>query len=232
MTQNIFYHGGRIYETLEWGAWANKEGYCHAAMVMSCDENDDLLVPENWSFTEPVPFSPFVPALSDLPRDTMMIEGTLCRSPEGELLNVMRFGKYHTAIAFRVNTEDPEAPLTFSHLIDFPANYTKFMIKFDEESGYYYSIGARVYDPEKAWARNLLSLLRSRDLASWEVVTDLFDERGADAAKIGFQYVDFYFEGEDIIYLCRTARNGANNYHDSNYSTFHRIKNFRDRAAK
>ena len=35
-------------------------------------------------------------------------------------------------------------------------------------------------------------------------------------------------EGEDIIYLCRTAMNNANNFHDSNYSTFHRIKNFRN----
>ncbi|MBE6762720.1 MAG: exo-alpha-sialidase, partial [Ruminococcaceae bacterium] len=46
--------------------------------------------------------------------------------------------------------------------------------------------------------------------------------------KIGFQYVDFEIEGDDIIYLCRTAMNNAHNYHDANYSTFHRIKNFRD----
>ena len=47
--QNIMIHNGRIYETLEWGSWANQE-YCHAAMVMSCDENADLLNPENWHF--------------------------------------------------------------------------------------------------------------------------------------------------------------------------------------
>lgn len=225
--QNIVYYGGRIYETLEWGAWANKEGYGHAAMVMSCDENADLLVPENWSFSEPVPFRPFVPALAELPIDTMMIEGTLVVSPEGKLLNIMRFGKYHTAIAFAVNTEDHDAPLAFSHLIEFPANYTKFMIKFDDVSGYYYSIGSRVYDPERTWTRNLLSLLRSRDLETWEVVCDLYDYRDKEAEKIGFQYVDFSFEGEDIIFLCRTAIGGARTFHDTNYSTFHRIKNFR-----
>ena len=41
-------------------------------------------------------------------------------------------------------------------------------------------------------------------------------------------YVDFEIEGDDIIYLCRTAINRPRTYHDSNYSTFHRIKNFRE----
>ena len=36
-----------------------------------------------------------------------------------------------------------------------------------------------------------------------------------------------FFEGEDILLLCRTAMNGANSYHNSNYSTFDRIKGFR-----
>ena len=56
---------------------------------------------------------------------------------------------------------------------------------------------------------------------------DLHDHRNEDVAKVGFQYADFEFDGEDIIYLCRTAVNGAHSYHDSNYSTFHRIENFR-----
>ena len=50
----------------------------------------------------------------------------------------------------------------------------------------------------------------------------------ADTAHVGFQYVDFAIEGNDLLFLCRTALNGANSYHDSNYSTFHRIKNFRE----
>ena len=50
----------------------------------------------------------------------------------------------------------------------------------------------------------------------------------ADTAHVGFQYVDFAIEGEDLLFLCRTALNGANSFHDSNYSTFHRIKNFRE----
>ena len=224
--QNIFYHSGRIYETLEWGAWANKE-YCHAAMVMSCDENDDLMRPENWSFSEPRTFSQFDTSLADLSNKTMTIEGTLTLSPNGKLLNIMRFGKYHHALAYEVNVFDHDAPLTFSHCIQFPSNYSKFMIKYDDVSRQYYSIGTMAYDPNNTSTRDYLALLTSRDLEHWEVARKLYDYREIDTAHIGFQYVDFEFDNEDIIYLCRTAINGAHNFHDSNYSTFHRIKNFR-----
>ena len=33
---------------------------------------------------------------------------------------------------------------------------------------------------------------------------------------------------DDLIYLCRTAMNGAFNFHDANYSTFHRVEQFRE----
>lgn len=225
--QNIVYYDGRIYETLEWGTWSNRV-YGHAAMVMSCDENDDLLVPENWSFSEPRPFAHFTEELQNLPLHTMTIEGTLVTDREGKLLNIMRFGKYGTALVYRVDTENHEAPLSFLRCMEFPANYSKFMIKYDADFDAYYSVATRVYDREYAGARNLLSLFRSEDLVHWTVVCDLFDFRSHDREKVGFQYVDFEFEGDDIIYLCRTAINNAHNFHDANYSTFHTIKNFRN----
>ena len=224
--QNMLYLGGRLYGTLEWGAWANKV-YCHAAMVMSCDENADLLDPASWHFTEPLPFTQFTPELSDLPDCTMTIEGTLTVAPDGKLLNIMRFGKYHKVIAYEVNTADPDAPLRYYGCFDFPANYSKFMIQYDAVSGYYYSIGTMAYDPEQIKTRNYLALLRSRDLRTWEIAKDLFDYRDHSAETTGFQYVDFRIEGDDILFLCRTALNGAHTYHDSNYSTFHRIRDFR-----
>lgn len=224
--QNMICHDGRLYGTLEWGSWKNRE-FGHAAMVMSCDENADLLVPENWHFSAPLKFDHFLPELADLPKKTMTIEGTLAVSPEGKLLDIMRFGKYNTAIAYEVNTADPDAPLRFSHLIPFSANYSKFTVKKDSVTGYYYTVGTRVYSPDNLRARNLLSLMRSPNLQEWEVVTDLLDYRHADSALVGFQYVDFEIEGEDLIFLSRTAINGAHNFHDANYSTFHRVKNFR-----
>ena len=68
----------------------------------------------------------------------------------------------------------------------------------------------------------------SNDLENWYVVSDLLDFSNQNPDKIGFQYVDFEIEGEDIIFLCRTSINNAHDYHDANYSTFHRIENFRE----
>lgn len=52
-----------------------------------------------------------------------------------------------------------------------------------------------------------------------------------DVEKHGFQYVDWQFDGRHIIFLSRTAYEdefgGARNFHDANFLTFHRIKNFR-----
>lgn len=224
--QNIVIHNGRIYETLEWGTWGNHE-FGHAAMVMSCDVNDDLLVPENWSFTEPKRFDYFTTELECLEKPVMTIEGTLTVSPEGELLNIMRFGKRNNILAYKVNTEDHDAPLEYSSLIHFEANFSKFMIKYDAVSKKYYSVATRLYEGSRDNARNLLSLMVSPDLKNWEVACDLLDYRHSDPDNTGFQYVDFEFDGDDIIYLCRTAINEPRNFHDANYSTFHRIKNFR-----
>ena len=225
--QNLFVHNGRIYNTLEWGTWANKE-YCHAAMVMSCDMNDDLLVPENWSFTSPRKFDPnFAPDVSHLPYCTMTIEGTRVVDPRNRLLNVMRFGGDRCVLAYEVNTQDHEAELSYSHCIPFPANLSKFMIKYDAVSKKYYSIASRLHESIKT-NRDLLSLMASNDLENWYVVSDLLDFSNQNPDKIGFQYVDFEIEGEDIIFLCRTSINNAHDYHDANYSTFHRIENFRE----
>ena len=225
--QNIVRYNGRIYETLEWGTWSNTD-FAHAAMVMSCDENDDLLDPQSWSFTEPVKFAHFVPELSDMPMNPQMIEGTLAVSPDGKLYNHMRFGMGGHSIVYKVNTDDPDAPLEFSRLMKFPANLSKFMIKFDEITGKYFSVATIGYlDSNKYWYRDYLVLMSSADLVDWKIEKDIFDYRGVDGKHIGFQYVDFEIDGDDIIFLCRTSFNGAHDFHDSNYSTFHRIKNFR-----
>ncbi len=229
--QNSLVYNGRRYLSVEWGNW-NGNDYFFAPMVMSCALDDDMLIPENWSFTEPHQVS--ADPLAWVPHKFSLIEGTLAMSPDGKLLNVMRFGMANKkAMALRVDTDDPEAPLVYDRLINFPGNKSKFMIRYDEVSRRYYSICCYIYDWENAnGARNMLTLVASDDFENWEIVSTLYDYRDQDPFKIGLQYVYFMFDGDDILYVCRTAMNNANNFHDSNYQTFHRIKNFRDLTAE
>ena len=232
--QNLVVYNNRLYETLEWGNWINEE-YYHAAMVMSCHVEDDLLVPENWHFSQPLKHDPNWEGLTKGPHKGT-IEGTLCVAPDGKLYNVMRFNTtlgcdplYGVVPAFRVNTDDPDAPLEYSHGIQLPCNHTKFMIKFDSVSQRYYCIGNRILSPAHYGKRDVLTLFTSRDMRNWEVLLDIIDmhEENGTNNKIGFQYCDFEFDGEDIIFLCRTCMNNGDSFHNTNASTFHRIQAFR-----
>ena len=228
--QNILEHNGKLYTSVEWGAWAS--GY-HAAAVLSCDSESDLLDADSWKMSMPVKFDPSWDGVEPYPTNGC-IEGTVVLAPDGKLLNIMRYdmtkseAKYGKVLAFEIDTENPTAPIKYLKAIKHDGNHSKFIIQKDDAAGYYYSIISRITDKAYSYDRRLLSLVRSKDLNEFETVCDLYDLRDrAQANEEGLQYVDFFFEGDDILYLCRTAINGANNFHDANYSTFHRIKNFR-----
>jgi len=65
-------------------------------------------------------------------------------------------------------------------------------------------------------------------LRTFDIVARLLDYRHTNPREVGFQYVSFLIDGDDILYLCRTAMNQARNFHDANYITFHRIERFRE----
>ncbi|MNF07207.1 hypothetical protein D3C80_2073400 [compost metagenome] len=54
-----------------------------------------------------------------------------------------------------------------------------------------------------------------------------------DPLRHAFQYIDWLFDGNDIVFVSRTAfddaEGGAKAAHDANYLTFHRIEKFRIR---
>ena len=220
--QPVVRYGGRLWETLEWGSWASGG---HAAMCMSIDENDDLLDASKWSFTEPLPHDPAWPG-ADPDAGGATIEGCLSVAPDGNLYNVLRYRNGNYALCLKVFHDEPERQLAFDHFIRFPGSAVKFGIKFDSVSGRYYSI-VNYRDESHRSGRNLLSLIASPDMETWTKVCDIFDYSHMDENQVGFQYIDFEFEGEDILFLSRTAWNGARNYHDANYSVFSRVRNFR-----
>jgi len=42
-----------------------------------------------------------------------------------------------------------------------------------------------------------------------------------------WQYVDWVFDGDDLVAASRTAYGDSHNFHDANYLTFHRVRHFR-----
>ena len=92
------------------------------------------------------------------------------------------------------------------------------------------NIGSSQFNDKKpASVRNTLAISSSADLYVWQIHQILLSH--PDVNRHAFQYVDWQFEGNDIIFVSRTAfddeTGGARNYHDANYMTFHRIKDFR-----
>jgi hypothetical protein len=71
-------------------------------------------------------------------------------------------------------------------------------------------------------------------LRNWRVESVLLYH--PDRESHAFQYIDWLFDGDDIIAVSRTAYDdnlgGAHRAHDANYMTFHRIKKFRRLAAE
>ena len=78
--------------------------------------------------------------------------------------------------------------------------------------------------------RNTLGLVSSPDLRSWSIRCHLLHH--PDHEHVGFQYVDWLFDGDDLIAASRTAfpdgQGGAHSAHDANFLTFHRIRAFRE----
>ena len=197
----------------------------------------DLLVAKNWTISNKIPFDPaWIPRDWEAPARPCWLEGNIVVAPNGELWNVLRLNArpmVNRAVIVKVHEAgsrisfDPERGF-----IDFPGGGSKFTIRHDTQTGLYLSLVNNVTNPAWPSQRNILSLSVSDDLVNWRVVTTLMLDRSGltpeDSAHLtGFQYVDWQFDGDDIIYLVRTAYRGAIRYHDSNRIIFRKLRDFR-----
>lgn len=221
---------GRLYTAVDYGAWGFG-GFGNG--LLSIAQDADLMEPENWQCT---PFLPFDPAWPGAAAGVShgALEGNAVVGPDGEIYNFLRYQMnggtpaWGKALVLRGNKEAPEASLSFAWFAAFNGgSNSKYDLLRDEETGTYWAIVSEVVAEDTPAQRNVLSLAVSEDMQSFRIVKRLLDFRQADPEQVGFQYVSFLIDGADILYLCRTAMNGARNYHDANYSTFHTIPNFR-----
>jgi hypothetical protein len=200
--------------------------------VMSAPREADLLKKSSWTCSAPIVFNPTF--LQGNFRG--LVEGTITIGPEGSPVTLYRVDCREGEKALVAKCDRTGEVLGFDPLrdfINFPGGCKKFIVRYDAVSKLYWSLSDWVpprhtgYNVERT--RNTLALVSSADLHRWTIRTVVLHH--PDVSCHAFQYVDFQFDGKDMIALSRTAYEdglgGAHSQHDSNLITFHRFKNFR-----
>jgi hypothetical protein len=220
----VVVHKGRIWRAYEDDRGPNGWGTHFRAFMMSVPVDADLLKASNWTFSNRLAFDPaWLPFPAERPG---WLEGNVVVTPEDTLWNILRFNDDRGDRAAIVTVSDDGKTVAFdpeTGFIDFPGGRTKFTIRFDPVSKRYWSLVNKQTDPEAF--RNILVLTSSADLRHWRVEKTVLEH--PDQGNHAFQYVDWLFEGGDIIAVSRTAWEGSHNAHDANYMTFHRIEDYR-----
>jgi hypothetical protein len=129
--------------------------------------------------------------------------------------------------------------LAFDSIVGMPTGCNKFAIRQYSGDGYFYSLTNPVDDHGVAEGtcgqRNHLMLTRSKDLRIWETCPFvMYDDTGFDdntsVGRTGFQYVDFRFDGDDLVTAVRAGYRGSVTYHDADRLLSQRITKFASRC--
>lgn len=222
----VIVHAGRIWRAMEdsraGGGWPRH----FRAFVMSARADTDLLQARNWSYSNRLHFDP---AWFQAKRPGWL-EGNMIVTPAGELLNVLRFNEDHGDRAAITYVSPDGKKLTFNPeqgVIAFPGGRSKFTIRYDAKTRRYWSLVNKQTGPPAY--RNIVALTSSADVRDWKVESIIL--RHDEQKHHAWQYLDWLFEGDDIIVVSRTAWHGSHNAHDANYMTFHLIEDFRKRSG-
>jgi len=221
--QPVVVHEGRLWRGMEDAMGPNGWGEHFHSFMMSIPVNADLLNADNWILSERIGYN------GEWLNGKFggFLEGNAVVTPEGEIVNILRVdykpegGK---AAMIQIGGEGKQAEFDpQTGFIDFPGGCKKFTIRKDPQTEYYWSLTNWV-------PRNTVALIRSKNLIEWEVRSVVLYH--PDTEHHAFQYLDWLFEGDDIIAVSRTAYDdglgGAHNQHDANFMTFHRFENFRE----
>jgi hypothetical protein len=234
----VLEHHGRLYRAFEdctpceWG-----RGF--RAGIISAPADAELLDAASWTMSNTLPFDhAWVPADWLNPG---WLEGNVVAAPDGALVNILRVNSEPQVNRAAITTvHDAGKRLSFDPaqgFIDVPGGMTKFTIRRDPASGHYLTLCNPTLAPGVVYQRNVLALSVSADLRQWHCGTVLLVDDSAlspeeSLHRTGFQYADWQFDGDDLLYLVRTAYDGAHNFHDANRITFHRLARFREHLPR
>ena len=234
----VLLHAGRIWRAVEDASGGKEWGKRYMAMMLSAPLDADLLDRASWTFSNAIPRDP---AWLD-GRFTGWLEGNAVATADGRVLDILRVeaGAIEKAAVVSVSADGKTASFDpATGFVDLPGAAKKFAIRRDPAAGskpvwwmLSNAVPPAVHGKAKpASLRNTLVLSRSENLRDWERRSVLLHH--PDHLKHGFQYVDWLFDGDDLVVVSRTAGDdatgGAHNFHDANFLTFHRVTGFRAR---
>ncbi|WP_293687404.1 MULTISPECIES: sialidase family protein [unclassified Spirosoma] len=220
---------GRVWKGMERNvpvtSWGNFQSFVASAPV-----DADLLDPKSWAFTPRLIYNK-----SAWGPGNAWLEGNVVMNPKGEIWNLLRVNNLEDdqAAMYRVSDDGQTADSSTVTFIKLPGACKKFNIRFDPKTKRYFTFTNYVLPNHRTFrrerARNAQVMLSSPNLETWTIHGIILYH--PDIETTGFQYLDWQFDGNDIIVASRTAfddgMGGADNQHNSNFLTFHRVKNFR-----
>lgn len=208
--------------------------------MLSAPVGSDLLDARNWRRSESL--APDFSALGGSLKGWLEGNAVIDHAAKGivDILRVHTPGEQQEYAAIvRVSRNGKKLAFdAFSDLVPFPGGSKKFAIRYDEPSKRYWTLvnatGNEYPEIQRDRVRNRLVIASSPNLREWTVHKVLLSH--PDPLKHGFQYVEWQVDGNDIVYVVRTAfddeEGNAVNYHNTNYMTFHRLEDFRTLASK
>ena len=219
----VVVHKGRIWRAMEDRNPPEGWGTNFRSFVMSAPVDADLLNADSWTSSNRLRFDPAWPGRA-------WLEGNVVVTPDNKIVNILRVENKEQELAAVVRISEDGKSASFDPEKDFIHFYggtNKFTIRYDPVTRRYWSLVNKQKEPDAY--RNVLTLVSSPDLRDWRVESIILQH--PDGQKHAFQYVDWLFEGDDIIAVSRTAYDdglgGAHRAHDANYLTFYRIAGFR-----
>lgn len=236
-------HAGRIWRAME----TNEPHEPRKAFVLSAPIGSDLLQAASWTVSEALASSPEWIAESDERGFRQWIEGNVVVAPGGELVDMLRVDEHrYGRSAAIVRIESPHR-LAFDpdrDIVEMPGGGKKFTIRYDSLSRRYWALVSAVKEEYRGarhggiyaagihcgLIRNTLALVSSPDLREW--TTERIVIESDNPFFDGFQYVDWQFDGDDIVAVVRLAmeeeRGLPTRQHDANFLVFERIRDFRE----
>ena len=215
---NVVVSDGRIWKA----AGSLDEDGNHGATLISAPVDANLMDASSWTAAEGS-FNPAWDARIDEVRTvgSKDVEGITVLLKDDRVANMSnaRGAAIVYSDGYQRTTHNPK-----TDVVDLPER-GKFSVMYDPETGRYWALT----NGPNGQPRNIINLFSSSDLRTWRLEREVL--RGPSSRYHGFNYPNMQIDGEDIVFVSRTAwetsRGHNGRWHDGNMLTFHRIEDFR-----